>query len=154
MEGTTLEYLPILDSISFSTDYKEYEQEDYCELRQIVEARTFKIETPYDWELTEDFGQNVYAGRIENDTTTLFFEQGSRVFKSLSSIQESPGTIYFERFLIHGADALIHKEYCERSRSNVLTIYLEKENVQNKMYVFNTSNERMIINMFKSHIFY
>lgn len=153
MKGTTLEFLPVLNTNSFTTVYTQELQETPCELYADIQARTFTITTPQYCELVEDLCSNTYVGRIENENISLFFEQGSKAFGKLQEIRETEATIYFERLIINGADAVIIKEYCEKSRSNILSIYLEEGNLKNKIFVFNAANEKGIIKMFKTHRF-
>ena len=125
------------------------------ELPQKIEAKTFEIQTPGGWELIEDQGIDTYIGRIKNDELTIFFDQGHLSFGSLDNIEETNETIYFKQTIINGVPAIIHKE--ERagdpSFDTRLSVYLDNGEMQNRLYVLDSDNDDLFIEIFKTHRF-
>ncbi len=120
-----------------------------------IEARTFTINTPYGWTLIEDQGIDTYIGRITNEITTIYFDQGYLSFGDLENIQENDQTIYFTRTNINGVPAIIHKENRpqESSVNTRLSVYLGNGEKKNRLYVLDSDDDEFFISIFKSHRF-
>lgn len=122
---------------------------------QTIKARTFTIDTPDGWTLIEDQGIDTYIGRITDESTTIYFDQGYLSFGDLESVQENDETIYFTRTNINGVPAIIHKENRpqETSTNTRLSVYLDNGEKQNRLYVLDSDNDEFFISIFKTHRF-
>jgi len=122
---------------------------------QLIKARTFSINAPDGWTLIEDQGVDTYIGRITNENTTIYFDQGHLSFGGLENVQENDETVYFSRTHINGVPAIIHKENTphETSASTRLSVYLDNGEKQNRLYVFDPDNDAFFIRIFKTHRF-
>jgi len=122
---------------------------------QTIKARTFTINTPYGWILIEDQGFDTYIGRITDESTTVYFDQGDLSFGGLENVEENDETIYFTRTTINGVPAIIHKENRphEASINTRLSVYLDNGEKRNRLYVLDSDNDEFFISIFKTHKF-
>ena len=124
-----------------------------------IDARTFTLETPPGWTLTEDQGYDTYIGRVSDRDHTIFFDQGFLSFNGLNTITEYEGTLSFERVTINGVSAIIHKRKIMSTSTAgiILSAYLEDENTgkRNHLYIWDpsSSSETLLIQIFKTHQF-
>ena len=149
-QGFTSVIISILLFLSCSPD-----EEPTFELTQKIQAETFEVHTPEGWELIEDQGIDTYIGKIKNDELIIFFDQGHLSFGSLDNIQKTNETIYFIRTVIHEVPAIIHKEKRAEDPSfdTRLSVYLDTGEKQNRLYVLDSDNDELFIEIFKTHRF-
>ena len=126
-------------------------------LDNLIEARTFTLNTPAGWTLRTDQGIDTYVGRIGGpEGDTIYFDQGFLSFKSLNDVERDDQTRYFRRLIVDGVPAIIEKEDRTNDTGAVrLTIYLDAGDQQrmNRLYVFDPKNEALILRIFKTHRF-
>lgn len=141
---------PVLLLASCSAD------EEYS-LPNLVEARTFTLNTPAGWTLQQDQGIDTYVGRIGGpEGDTIYFDQGYLSFGSLDNITQDDQTLYFRRLTVNGVPAIIEKESRTNDTGAVrLSIYLDAgdQGHLNRLYVFDPKNEALILQIFSTHRF-
>jgi hypothetical protein len=127
---------------------------------QTIETKTFTIQAPPEWKLSEDVGYDSYVGTISGPQGTLYFDQGLFAFAGLDKITENDNTLYFERTSIDGVPAIIHKEKLQYASTYkiVLTAYIDAgDQVHlNRLYAYDPSGaatEKVLIGIMKSHRF-
>jgi len=121
-----------------------------------LEARTFTVNTPHNWNLFEDQGIDTYIGRIAGLKDTIYFDQGYLSFGSLENIYEDENTLLFRRLKIDGVPSILHKEKRIADSGDIrLSIYIDAgDGIRlNRMYVFDPTDEEKIIRIFRSHQF-
>ncbi|MGB3586331.1 MAG: hypothetical protein WBA23_07330 [Tunicatimonas sp.] len=131
------------------------DDEDAFDQLVLIEARSFTVEAPPDWEIIEDQGYDTYVGRIVGRKHTIAFAQGFFAFSNLDNIVEDEESILLQRLEINDVPAVLHKEKSPDPTHDVLlSVYLETEEGQkNHLYIFDPHNEPLIIQIFLSHKF-
>src|SRR5690606_3133707 len=96
-----------------------------------------------------------YVGRITNESTTIYFDQGDLSFGGLENVQENEETVYFTRITINGVPAIIHKENTphDPSANTRLSVSLDNGEKRNRLYVLDSDDDDFFIRIFKTHRF-
>jgi len=132
--------------------------DNLIELDQELAIASFSVQTPTNWEWTQDQGIDTFIGRIYNNRDTIFFDQGYLSFGNLEDVIEDERTISFQRLTINGVPAIIEKEKTsaeEVGRDIRLSVYLDEGALrrQNRLFVYDPVDEATILAIFKSHRF-
>ena len=124
---------------------------------QRIDARTFSVHTPQNWNLYEDSGIDTYVGRITGPSDIIYFDQGYLSFGGLENVNEGEHTLLFQRLEIDQVPSILHKERrVGDSDGDVrLSVYIDAgdEKKLNRLYVFDPEDEEQIIKIFRSHKF-
>ena len=129
--------------------------DDDFPLTNLVEARTFTVNTPPGWTLIEDLGIDSYVGRIAGRKDTIVFDQGFFCFQNLNDITENDRTLFFQKLEINGVLSVIHKERSLVDNGEVvsLSVYIDDNQRKNCLFVLDPVNEALILEICKSHQF-
>lgn len=124
-------------------------------LSQTIEAKTFTLNTPHGWKLIPEQGIDTYIGRITDERSTIYFDQGYLSFGGLENVEEHDLTVFFIKTTINGVPAIIHKENRadDSSARTRLSVYLDNGEKQNILYVLDSDNDGFFVSIFKTHRF-
>lgn len=126
-------------------------------LTEEIDAGSFTVQVPEEWQLVVDQGIDTYIGRIFNENDTIYFDYGYLSFGGLERVEQDSETISFEPLFINGESAIIVKERRPEDTYNEirLSAYIDSgdgENL-NRLYSYDAKDEALILKIMKSHRF-
>lgn len=131
---------------------------DSLTFTNVIDARTFVLNTPPSWTLDEAVGYDSYVGEIRGPMGVIYFDQGFFSFPGLDNIAENERTIYLRHITINGLPAILRKETLAGTDRRIqLSLFIEGENPGqlNHLYFFNPDavSEQVVIGIMKTHRF-
>ena len=129
------------------------------ELIHVVDARTFTLNTPEGWILSEGTGYDTYVGKISGPLGTIYFDQGLMSFGALETVGREGSTVYRISLLVDGLPAILHKATINdnSTKRTLITLYVDAGDQihRNRLYVFEPGpvSEGLLVSMMKTHRF-
>ena len=130
-----------------------------AEFIHVLDARTFTLNTPEGWILSEGTGYDTYVGEISCPLGTIYFDQGLRSFGALETVGHEGITVYRISLLVDGLPAILHKATINdnNTKRTLITVYIDAgdQSHRNRLYVFDPGpvSEGILISMMKTHRF-